>query len=495
MILTEYELRANWHKTKEKTITIPEGTVITPSARDYLRQKGIEVKIEGNGSLDFHKTNYSTSVQTRRDVEAEDRRSHLAKQEPVYYPPVRTQGGGIDPSPGYSRKGTVQTTSEAPPASKTVEQVPMAPVKPASGKKQEFETHLRGSKLVDKKHPVIAFRGQLDSFDCLLIEAQIIASERGEKQLVESLEEIGVFARKMMVAEVRQEPLVFERLLGLTPEEIRDRSHHPEKYYGVRHQPLDYSYGLVYAKLQQLRSKAREVELAAARAFVDEGGNCQREDIIQALNRFSSLFYILACQTMAQAQSCQEMRVPIGISNRHLHLAQQDLEALFGPGASLTVMKDLSQPGQFAANETVDLIGPKGSIERVRILGPVRKQTQVEVSGTDCRKLGIKAVVRDSGQLAGAETIRIRGPKGEIEVKEAAIVASRHLHLSDVQAAKWHLVDGQKVAIQVEGERPVTFEDVTVRVNPNYEMDFHIDLDEANAVLGGNAVTGLIVRG
>ncbi len=494
MILTEYELRANWHKTKEKIITIPEGTVITPAARDYLRQKGIEVKIEGNGSLDLNKTNYSTSNQTRVDVETtSDRRSHLNRQEPVYYPPARSQGG-IDPSPGYSRKGTAQAVIQAPAVASATEELPMVTVKPTQGKKQEFETHLRGSKLVDKKHPVIAFRGQLDSFDCLLIEAQIIASERGEGQLVEELEEIGLFARKMMLAEVRQEPLVFDKLIGLTADEIRDRSHHPDKYYGVRHKPLDYRYGLIYAKLQQLRAKAREVELAAARSFVDEGGHCQREDIIQALNRFSSLFYILACQLMARQDTCQEMRVPIGISNRHLHLSQQDLEALFGAGASLSVMKDLSQPGQFAANETVDLIGPKGSIEKVRILGPVRKQTQVEVSGTDCRKLGIKAVVRDSGQLSGAEEIRIRGPKGEIDVKEAAIVASRHLHLSTAQAEQWCLKDGQKVSIKVDGERPVTFEDVTVRVNPNYEMDFHIDLDEANAVLGGNAVSGLIVR-
>ncbi len=494
MILTEYELRANWHKTKEKTITIPEGTVITPAARDYLRQKGIEVKIEGNGTLDLNKSNYSTSTQTRPETEAADRRSHLSRQEPVYYTPVRSQNA-IDPSPGYSRKGTILTDTPAPQPAPVVDQVPLAPAnKPTQGKKQEFETHLRGNKLVDKKHPVIAFRGQLDVFDCMLIEAQIIASERGDKELVEKLEEIGLFARKMMLAEVRQEPLVFDKLLGLSTDEIRERSHHPEKYFGVKHKPLDYHYGLVYAKLQQLRAKAREVELAAARAFVDEGGNCQREDIIQALNRFSSLFYILACQEMSKVESCQEMRVPIGISNRHVHLAQGDLEVLFGAGAALTVMKDLSQPGQFAANETVDIVGPKGEIEKVRVLGPVRKQTQVEVSGTDCRKLGIPAVVRDSGQLSGAAPIKIRGPKGEVELQEAAIVASRHLHLSTAQAENWQLMDGQKISIKVEGERPVTFEDVTVRVNPNFDMDFHIDLDEANAVLGGNAVTGVIVR-
>lgn len=466
--------------------------------------------MEGNGVLDLNRINYSTAVQSREKSTlsaSESLRGKLSHQEPVYYAPVRSQGE-LDMRPSYSRRGKALEKEIQNVQEKTMDKIREEAVaspsqirpdqlqaqQPAEGEsalKQEYQTHLRGTQLVDKTHPLIALRGQLDLFDCFLIEAQILSEQQGEKELVKELEEIGKFARDLMLAEVRQEPFKFEKLIGHTPEELREMSHHPEQYFGVRHMPLDYRYGGVYAKLQLLRAKAREVELYAERAFIQPDGSCLRKDIVQALNRLSSALYILACRIMAKTDV--KMVVPIGISNRHLHLSQEDMEILFGAGVQLTPTKNLSQPGQFAAQESVNLVGPKGTIENVRVLGPVRKATQVEVSGTDCRTLGIKPVVRDSGQIEGSEGITLVGPKGQITLPQGVIVASRHLHLNNEQGAKWGLKDGQKVSIKVEGERPVTFEDVLVRVGPNNEMEFHIDVDEANAALTANAATGIIL--
>lgn len=175
------------------------------------------------------------------------------------------------------------------------------------------------------------------------------------------------------------------------------------------------------------------------------------------------------------------IKVPVGVSNRHVHLSQEDLETLFGKGATLTVKKDLSQPGQFAAEETVTLIGPKRSIPNVRILGPVRAQTQVEISLTDSYMLGITAPIRDSGNLENTPGLIIEGPKGRIEIKEGVIVAQRHLHLHDSEAAELGLKDQDYVQAKVEGPRALIFDRVLVRVGPKYKKDLHLDIDEANA--------------
>lgn len=533
MIITEYELRANWHKTKDKVITIPPGSVITPAARDFLRQKGIQVQVEGDGMLDLNKINYSTSRQSMMETAENIEPKHRTfRQEPIFYPSVREgralrQGAVYQPPVG--RQSTVARIEQATDVPKTetvkemhiseqppVQQVPavqqeiavpqvppvqQAPVveKPPviqqthDGKqpKPEHMTHLHGNVLVTKTHPIIALRGQLDLFDCALAEVEILCEQHGERELVGHLEEIAQFARDLMVAEVRQEPFKFTTLIGLNPDELREHSHHPQKYYGVKHMPISYKHGLIVAKLHQLRAKAREAELYANRAFTDENGYCSRTDIVQALNRLSSAFYILACQVMAKQN--QEKRVPIGVSNRHVHLSQEHLEILFGPGYQLTVMKDLSQPGQFAAKETVNIVGPKGSIEKVRVLGPVRKESQIEVSGTDCFKLGVRPVVRDSGELDGTDGITLVGPAGEVKADKGVIVASRHIHLHTDQANAWGLKDKQRVRVRVDGNRPVVFEDVLVRVSPNYEMEMHVDTDEANAVLMGNENYGVLL--
>ncbi|KGK82395.1 hypothetical protein DP73_20725 [Desulfosporosinus sp. HMP52] len=186
-------------------------------------------------------------------------------------------------------------------------------------------------------------------------------------------------------------------------------------------------------------------------------------------------------------------RVAVGISNRHIHLSQTDLEALFGASYTLTVQKELSQPGQFAAKETVSLIGPKGRLEKVRVLGPVRKNTQVEISVTDCFKLGVKPVIRDSGQHEGTPGLKIEGPAGIVELTSGVMVASRHIHLHPEDAQEWCLKDGDRICVKVESPRPITYEDVLIRVSDQYHKELHLDLDEANAALIEASSQGILL--
>lgn len=186
-----------------------------------------------------------------------------------------------------------------------------------------------------------------------------------------------------------------------------------------------------------------------------------------------------------------DFKVPVGISNRHLHLSEEDLVKLFGEGSCLTVKKPLSQKGQYACEELVTLVGPKGSISSVRVLGPTRKQTQVEVSNTDARALGIDAPVRDSGDLKGSTPMKLVGPKGEINLGEGCIVAKRHIHMNDEDAAKLGLKDKQIVNVKVDGNRGLVFDEVLVRVHPTFVLEMHLDTDEANAcgLKNGDQVT------
>lgn len=173
--------------------------------------------------------------------------------------------------------------------------------------------------------------------------------------------------------------------------------------------------------------------------------------------------------------------VSTGISARHVHLSDEDLKVLFGEGSTLTKVKDLSQPGQFASNEFVDIIGPKGTLENVRILGPTRKNTQVEISKTDSFKLGVKPPVRDSGDVEGTPGVILRGPKGELEINEGVILALRHIHMTPDDAEGLGVQDGQMVQVEVEGPRALTFKEVVIRVRNDFALDFHVDTDEANA--------------
>lgn len=174
--------------------------------------------------------------------------------------------------------------------------------------------------------------------------------------------------------------------------------------------------------------------------------------------------------------------VPVASSARHVHLCRADVERLFGTGYRLQRLKDLSQPGQFACKEQVTVVGPRGQLERVRVLGPERKATQVEVSLTDTFGLGIKAPVRMSGKTQGTPGCKLVGPAGSIELSEGVIVAARHLHLSAAQAARFGLRDGQPVRLRAEGERATVLENVIVRAGDGHDMEVHIDTDEANAI-------------
>lgn len=173
--------------------------------------------------------------------------------------------------------------------------------------------------------------------------------------------------------------------------------------------------------------------------------------------------------------------VPVGVSARHVHVSQEALEQLFGPGYELRVMRDLSQPGQFAAEETVTLVGPKGCLTGVRILGPARKLTQVEISRTDGYALGVHPPVRLSGDIEGTPGIAIVGPRGALYIRQGVIVAARHIHMTPKDAEAFGVRDGHRVRVRAETERPVVFDDVIVRVREDFALDFHIDLDEANA--------------
>lgn len=176
-----------------------------------------------------------------------------------------------------------------------------------------------------------------------------------------------------------------------------------------------------------------------------------------------------------------QVYVPVGVSNRHVHLSQDVLERLFGEGHTLTKLKDLKQPGQYAAVETVILKGPKGTIEKVRVLGPLRKESQIELSVSDSRQLGIRTEVRESGCLDGSSSIELIGPSGSILLPKGAIAAYRHIHMPSSIAEEKGIVDGQLLSVRTIGKRALTFHNVLVRVSEKYALEMHLDIEEANA--------------
>ena len=174
--------------------------------------------------------------------------------------------------------------------------------------------------------------------------------------------------------------------------------------------------------------------------------------------------------------------VLIETSARHIHVSRADLDTLFGEGYELTKKKDLSQPGQYACEERVQVIGPKGTFPGVSILGPVRPETQLELSAGDARSIGVKAPIRESGDIKGSGGCKLVGPKGEVEIAEGVIVAKRHIHMTPEDAEKYGLTDKQIVSVKAESDgRSLIFGDVVVRVNPAYALAMHIDTDESNA--------------
>ena len=186
--------------------------------------------------------------------------------------------------------------------------------------------------------------------------------------------------------------------------------------------------------------------------------------------------------------------VLVEISARHVHVSEADLEILFGKGYKLTPKKDLSQPGQFACEERVTVVGPKRELAGVSILGPCRKETQVEISLTDARSIGVKAEIRESGDLEGTQGIKLVGPCGEVELTKGVIAAKRHIHMTPADAEKYGIVDKQNVLVKIEGTgRTLIFDDVVARVNPTYALAMHLDTDEANAAAIAGCTEGEIV--
>jgi putative phosphotransacetylase len=176
-----------------------------------------------------------------------------------------------------------------------------------------------------------------------------------------------------------------------------------------------------------------------------------------------------------------QMHISVGVSNRHVHLSPEHVEMLFGGGRSLTPLRELSQAGQFAAHETVSLVGPKGFIQDVRVLGPSRVSTQVEISRADGYLLGLNPPLRLSGHIEDTPGITLVGMKGAVVLQKGVIVAKNHVHMSLQDASKLQIESGDSLILQTMGERPLIFADVVVRVNERYSLDFHIDRDEANA--------------
>jgi putative phosphotransacetylase len=187
-----------------------------------------------------------------------------------------------------------------------------------------------------------------------------------------------------------------------------------------------------------------------------------------------------------------DSEIPIAASNRHIHLSKIALERLFGRGYQLQKLKDLSQPGQFAAKETVTLIGPKGKLMKVRVLGPARGDTQAEISLTDGFAIGQVPPIRDSGDIEGTPGITIQGPKGQLKLNKGLICAARHIHMHTSDAERFQVENGERVQVKVSGDRGLTFDNVLIRVSDRYALEMHIDIDEANAAQIKNGQLGTI---
>ena len=224
--------------------------------------------------------------------------------------------------------------------------------------------------------------------------------------------------------------------------------------------------------------------------------NTQIADIVkQVLANIEKAESCNGCKVCESRNECRDGEVPVGVSNRHIHLSKEDVEALFGKGYELTPFKDLSQPGQYACKETLTIIGPSlRPIENVRVLGPVRGKSQVEISTTDSYVLKVKPPVRESGNIAGSSPITIVGPRGVVVLKEGCIIANRHIHMSLDDAAKLGLKDCDTVTVDVDGKRRTRWFDVQVRVHKDFRLEMHVDTDDANAAGIGNGAKVRIVK-
>lgn len=201
------------------------------------------------------------------------------------------------------------------------------------------------------------------------------------------------------------------------------------------------------------------------------------------MDKYEDIMKLLLDCMKGESEPIDAYNIPVGVSNRHIHLSKEDLNVLFGDEYSLTKIKDLSQPGQYACKEVLIICGPNGAIDKVRILAPLRNKTQVEVLNGDCYKLGIKPHIRNSGDLKESSSITLVGPKGSVQISEGVIVAKRHIHMSLEDAKDLSVEDGQVVSIEVNGIRGGVYKNVTIRANENSALECHIDIEESNAMM------------
>ncbi len=373
------------------------------------------------------------------------------------------------------------------------------PVKP------EHMTHLIGRQLVPKDHPRIILRGLIDNFqaEVLLLQQQVNGT------LSIQLQDLFKRAQAILKAEVTGVELEPCDFLGLSETEIRERSHTPQKYFGIGHLDLNAELSSEVLSLNRLRTLIRQVELAAVTAFTHDK-TVERTDILRALNRLSSVIYVMMLMVVKPEKQFGESmdnrltddivanvmarftttdrQIPVELSARHVHLSAADVATLFGH--DLTDARELSQPGQFLCKERVKLIGPRGEIENIAILGPARSRTQVEISFTDARILGAQPPVRQSGDVAGSAGIQIATERATVTLDEGLIVAARHLHMHPDDAQRFGVKDKDMVRVRVGKARKLTFEDILVRVNPEYRLAMHIDFDEGNACGWVSGMTG-----
>ncbi|MBN2496771.1 MAG: phosphate propanoyltransferase [Deltaproteobacteria bacterium] len=251
--------------------------------------------------------------------------------------------------------------------------------------------------------------------------------------------------------------------------------------------------GLVLDESRNRRGLAeRETACAVGHSASRIAVLCVRSDEARMIARETARALGRADLNLDPEQRRQQTPIPIGVSAHHVHLSQAHVEALFGPGRELTPHSPLKQPGQFAAEERVTLVGPKGEVPRVRVLGPVRAATQVEISRTEEFQLGIDAPIRDSGDLDGTPGLVLKGPAGSVTLEQGVICARRHIHMSPAEAEALGVRDRDVVMVEVGGERPLIFGDVLVRAKPTFTLEMHLDTDEANAGEISSGMSGRI---
>lgn len=483
-ILTDIELRAHWYRERTAQYVVEEDTMITPAARDFLREHHIELIKKGSDCI---------SDECKKDADkTADRASVPDTSSPFGKMPMTPVPTGADHKPKYVIAATGAQVSEKP----------------------ENMTHLNGNVLVSKSHPQIVFRGKIDSLQAKIMEVQQIALSENREDMSAVLEGLLLFVRQILGSEVMDTPLGDIKLLGLSSSEIRHMSHHVQEHFGIPHPVPNCKMGKVCVGLNRLRTVVREAELQAVHAF-DDHGHCTRQDIVEALNRLSSCVYILFCgeltgkrpymknvsaavsmtHTTASAPTCtcQAEGIMVEASGRHVHLTDEAIKVLFGKD-SLTHKSDLSQPGQYAAKERVKLMTSKGEIENVAVLGPARKEVQVEMSLTDARILGINIPVNLSGNLKGAADVILVGPNGIYNAVGSVIASKAHIHMTPEDATKYGVADGDSVSVRLATKRPVTIDDVIIRVNKDFALAMHLDYDEANACQYKKGDLGYIVK-